>query len=127
MDRKKIKEKYVEDILKKTNLVLTNKKEMRLCDISLGYKDSITFQVDNIYMNCLNIECFYGNFQEWNDSACELLFIEDNITNHFLGRLFKLADKKKGFFIDFLDIEIGNVSDVLLKPQQPTKQYNVKR
>ena len=38
MDRKKIKEKYVEDILKKTNLVLINKKEMRLCDISLGYK-----------------------------------------------------------------------------------------
>ena len=24
-------------------------------------------------------------------------------------------------------IRIGNVSDVLLKPQQPTKQYNVKR
>lgn len=116
MDRKKIKEKYVEDILKKTNLVLTNKKEMRLCDISLGYKDSITFQVDNIYMNCLNIECFYGNFQEWNDSACELLFIEDNITNHFLGGLFKLVDKKKGFFIDFLDIEIGNLPDMLLNP-----------
>jgi len=35
MDRKKVKEKYVGDILKKTNLVLINKKEMRLCDISL--------------------------------------------------------------------------------------------
>ena len=23
--------------------------------------------------------------------------------------------------------KLGNVSDVLLKPQQPTKQYNVKR
>ena len=101
MDRKKVKEKYVGDILKKTNLVLINKKEMRLCDISLGYKDSITFQVDNIYMNCLNIECFYGNFQEWNDSACELLFIEDNITNHFLGGLFKLVDKKKVFLLIF--------------------------
>ena len=26
-----------------------------------------------------------------------------------------------------ISLIIGNVSDVLLKPQQPTKQYNVKR